>query len=351
MAERIGIIGNVSPYDEQSDDFDVWTEVFELYCVANEITVEKKQSVFLTLIGINLYKILRALATPVKPKDLSFDRSVELLREHLKIMPSVTAERSKFRSCLQKENQTVGQFMLELQKLSENCQFGANLEEALRDQIVHGLYDQNLKKKLFREPDLNYQKTLSIIRAWESARISLDAEGKINESGVNFVRDRKVKNKIVENLNREEIKCTCCGYDNHVFRDCKFKNYTCNICDRKGHLAKVCFKNKVKKENNSNNATKSNVHKIGDNKNNVSGNTSDEEELFLGSLFCISETKNENAQSKPSFINVQINGKDFQMEIDNGSGISVISYKLYKQEFSNIQITSNRRQFMAYLLI
>ncbi|KAB0795708.1 hypothetical protein PPYR_07438 [Photinus pyralis] len=39
---------------------------------------------------------------------------------------------------------------------------------------------------------------------------------------------------------RSPIKCDACGYENHDFVGCKFKGYTCTICNKIGHTAKAC---------------------------------------------------------------------------------------------------------------
>jgi len=46
-----------------------------------------------------------------------------------------------------------------LQNYTISCNFGNNLEEALRDQVVHGVCNIMLKKKLCEEPELTYEKT------------------------------------------------------------------------------------------------------------------------------------------------------------------------------------------------
>jgi hypothetical protein len=47
---------------------------------------------------------------------------------------------------------------------------------------------------------------------------------------------RTVKNKV-----NKRYVCPCCGKKgHHDIEGCKFKDKTCNICKKKGHLARMC---------------------------------------------------------------------------------------------------------------
>lgn len=43
---------------------------------------------------------------------------------------------------------------------------------------------------------------------------------------------------------RDKLLCYCCGKSNHKANECRFKMYSCNTCDVKGHLAKMCRNSK-----------------------------------------------------------------------------------------------------------
>ncbi|CAI6373177.1 unnamed protein product [Macrosiphum euphorbiae] len=69
----------------------------------------------------------------------------------------------------------------------------------------------------------------------------------------------------------EKSKCGTCGRSNHTQKECRYKDYSCNICNIKGHLAPMCKSknNKPKYDNrshnkflseNSGNNTNENIH-------------------------------------------------------------------------------------------
>lgn len=46
--------------------------------------------------------------------------------------------------------------------------------------------------------------------------------------------------KSFQNRDQKEIIRYCCGKPNHVSKQFKFKDYSCNACGRRGHLKQVC---------------------------------------------------------------------------------------------------------------
>ena len=59
--------------------------------------------------------------------------------------------------------------MVELKKLSANCDFGNFLTEALRDRLVCGWRSNNIQKKLLAEVDLTFEGAVRISVTMETA--------------------------------------------------------------------------------------------------------------------------------------------------------------------------------------
>ena len=92
----VSTVGQVEPFDPDADDWQVYAERLDQFFAANEISGEKKVSVFLTVIGSKAYTLLRNLLAPTKPADKSYKDLVEALSKHLDPKPIVIAERFKF---------------------------------------------------------------------------------------------------------------------------------------------------------------------------------------------------------------------------------------------------------------
>ena len=92
---------------------------------------EKKLAAFLTLIGPQTYSLLSGLIAPDKPSTKAYADLKEVLRKHLKPKPLIIVEWFEFHRRIQKENETVAEYMAELRKLADKCEFGDHLSEAL----------------------------------------------------------------------------------------------------------------------------------------------------------------------------------------------------------------------------
>ena len=79
------------------------------------------------------------------------------------------AERFRFHKRDQNEGESIPVYVAELRKLSEHCDFKANLSDALRDRLVCGIKNANIQKRLLSESDLKLEKAIEIATAMETA--------------------------------------------------------------------------------------------------------------------------------------------------------------------------------------
>ena len=61
-------IGHIEPFEIGSDDWDSYAERLDQFMLANGIDDDKKKvAVFITVIGVKAYALLRNLMAPMKP--------------------------------------------------------------------------------------------------------------------------------------------------------------------------------------------------------------------------------------------------------------------------------------------
>ncbi|KAL1473910.1 hypothetical protein MTO96_038378 [Rhipicephalus appendiculatus] len=107
--------------------FDVFVERFELYSTVNEIAEAQKLHLFLSAIGEDAYVTLQKSATTQDG-------------EHVVVPGSrVGAEQALFCEALK--------------KLASLCDFGAFLEQALRDRLIAGLHSEAVRCRLLAMSD------------------------------------------------------------------------------------------------------------------------------------------------------------------------------------------------------
>ena len=83
-----------------------------------------------------------------------------------------------FNARSQSENESVSQYVAELRKLAETCEFDASLENMLRDRLICGLRDPKTQRRLLAESQLTFGKAFNIAQAAELAEKSVkDLQG------------------------------------------------------------------------------------------------------------------------------------------------------------------------------
>ena len=179
-----GTLGRIEEFDGTSD-WDQYVERLENFFLANDIDVDEKQrAVFLSVVGPATYKILRNLITPAKPVEKTLAELIEVLSKHYKPRPSEIMERFKFHSRSRRPGESVATYVAELRSLTEFCNFGASLEEMIRDRLVCGINDSSLQKWLLAEPVLTYKRAVELALSSETATQSVkELRGKQDNGG------------------------------------------------------------------------------------------------------------------------------------------------------------------------
>ena len=143
-------------------------------------------------------------ATPRKPGEIPYEL-VRLVGNHHNPKPSVIVQQFKFHSFFRKQGQSVANFVVELRQLSVHCDFGAVLDDMLRDRLVCGINNDAIQRRLLGETTpLSFKKALEIFHGMEMA--------------ANNVRDIRVPQAVAVHQVRREtdkparrVECFRCG--------------------------------------------------------------------------------------------------------------------------------------------
>ncbi len=77
------------------------------------------------MVGAKTYALLSNLLAPEKPSTKTYDELVAVVKAHLDPKPLIIAERFRFYQRNQGDSESVAQYMAELRKLADRCEFGA----------------------------------------------------------------------------------------------------------------------------------------------------------------------------------------------------------------------------------
>ena len=80
-------------------------------------------------------------------------------------------ERAKFNERKQRDDETVDEYIAELYRLAQHCEFGALHDQLIRDHIVVGIRDRELSEKLQMEATLTLNATVTKARQSEAVKM------------------------------------------------------------------------------------------------------------------------------------------------------------------------------------
>ena len=141
----MAIHGTIGEFIPKSEDWTSYTERLQQYFIANDVDGNKKRAILLSVCSAATYKLIRSLLHPQKPTDKSYDEIVKSVKDHHEPQPSEIVQRFNFNTRVQKEGETVAEFIAELRRLSEHCKFEGTLDTMLRDRLVCGITNGSSK--------------------------------------------------------------------------------------------------------------------------------------------------------------------------------------------------------------
>ena len=106
---------------------------------------------------VGKFTLLRSLTAPDKPGDKEYDELVTLLTRHMALKSLVIAERFRFHKRDQREGESINEYV---QRLSEHCDFGTGLNDALRDRLVCGIRYEGVQKRLLTKEKPHFRQSV-----------------------------------------------------------------------------------------------------------------------------------------------------------------------------------------------
>ena len=106
-----GLIGVVSPFNGNQEEWVEYAERLDYYFTANDITdVAKRRATLLNGVGPSTYRLIKTLSLSGTPKDHTFEELIKRATSHFNPKPSPIIKRYEFNTRVQKEWETVAQF-------------------------------------------------------------------------------------------------------------------------------------------------------------------------------------------------------------------------------------------------
>ncbi|CAK1597242.1 unnamed protein product [Parnassius mnemosyne] len=319
------------------ENWNAYQQQFECFIVLNDIPEEKKVPLLITKLSTNVYDLLTTLCTPISPVTETYNNICEKLRKYYHPLKNYALYQAEFRSRCQKPNETIDQYIMELKRLSKYCNF-KNLNEEIKERLLNGTYCDSVKFELLKQADQPLESLINIGKTVETAYKLVFNNEKEQEKSQMFKIQGKYFNRnhsviARQNVNpaiQQSITCFCCGKNGHIKAHCTLREKFCSECGVKGHIFKVCRKNKKIKVKNLNVVQKFNSENSDVN----SDNNLPIKHIENFDIFCFSNT----GKVPSTTLKILVNGKVLEFEVDTGADVSTITLLDKNKLFPELEI-------------
>lgn len=176
---------------------------------------------------------------------------IKMFDNHFEPVKNVIFERCKFNNLRQEANQSIHQFIVAVQTQAANCDYGEPMvNELVRDRIVVGVKDSNLRDYLIDIDDLDLPKCIQKAKQYVSFHAqskqmgndnvkpdaeNMDSLSSQQSSGKEF--KGKSKNQPDQKL---DSRCSGCGRFFHRRGKCPAAGVECFKCGKQNHFSRMC---------------------------------------------------------------------------------------------------------------
>lgn len=259
------------------------------------------------------------------------EKVIKAIRNFLKGKKNVIYERAVFNSTCQHEEESFDEYLIKLQELIETCEYGAFRDDLLRDRIVIGIKNRDIRKKLLTKPDLTLEQTIDIC--------------KIDEVTVQRLKNlEQDESKSINKIEKKQFLkiCKFCGNKHKFIKgSCPAYGKNCNKCGGKNHFEKVCKREKRKNMNKTNKKIKEIINETDDSENLDEDDT--QEQISEIRKILDNSSNGGNVKAELDFI---INKKLVKVtcDIDTGANVCIIGYKQLGNLFKDVKLKNSNHK-------
>nr|XP_037290511.1 uncharacterized protein LOC119185683 [Rhipicephalus microplus] len=329
--------GQAPAFTEEEGGWSAYKVRLEAYFQAQEITDEAKQRALLVAALSNgAVKVLQGRCHPKSVNDLTYSDVIKHLQSHYEPQVNETAASYRFFTRTQAEGERLRDFVAALRRMAEDCNFGDMWHRMLRDRIVCGVRDDDVRRLLLTRGSLTLKEAEDFVMAAEAATENAQHMQPLPSpvaDTTNFVRPglSRSKSKKASGLSRDEHRpCTRCGASSHQADDCRHLQTVCHRCRKRSHLARVCRAS----DEDTNQRQQANAL-LQD----AQESSEDCEALYTLTAHQVMDS----AHVKPILRQISWNGVPPTMLVDTGSPVSVIPRSVFERhqgEWPRLQATT-----------
>ena len=183
-----------------------------------------------------------------------YDSVVLKFAAFFQVRRKVIFERARFNQRNQLGGETVKQYIMELYKLAESCNYADMTDEMIRDRLVVGIRDSALSQRLQLDTGLMLEKAKTMVHQREAVgeqQQLLKGTGTAETHSLDELQrrnhrkqwkgSRPKRNYNYGKTQTQSKQCQRYERDQHHRDKCPAKEAMCHRCSKKGHYSTQCF--------------------------------------------------------------------------------------------------------------
>ena len=218
----LGLHGAFAVFDAAQDDWSEYIERLKHYFTAN---------------GPSTYRLIRSLVSPGKVTELSLGEIVGKARAHFNPKPSPIVKRYEFNTRRQAGGESINTYVDALCCIQRRLlqQTDLTFDKALEVALAAEAAEKDSKRLTDANPDKDLPNQIGKVR---------DLPPPSQPSNPKWGKPPQWQGGVPQQLTATSAgkgECCRCG-GKHELTRCRFRQYDCNHCKKKGHLARMCRK-------------------------------------------------------------------------------------------------------------
>ena len=302
-------------------EYDIYVEA-----IYSKKTDKEKAMILLNLAGTEAIDMERSFVYAVEVKDAN-DTVIQaaetrddpkcLLKKFKAVCEpekNIIMERHTFNSRVQGPDEDIQKFVADLRTLAASCEYGNLKDELVRDRVVYGINNDNVRFLLLKEKKLTLERAVELCMLNErSKEHSSLLQSKTVET--HEIRHKPKNREHKAHTDKYNDKCKNCGYV-HRNEYCPARGQQCKKCKGWNHFQSCC---KMKRRNNRQRRGKP-IHDVGEDTETESGCS--DEEYVIENVELEAEIEEINSEI---YATLMINESKIEVKIDTGAKCNVMS--------------------------
>ena len=307
-----------------------WRQRFELYLKASGAVSKEEEiqvAILLHCVGEEALEVFNTFVFANDEDSKKLDPVLQAFENYCSPRKNALFDRFLFWKRVQKEGESVEQFVTDLKKMVKNCEYIEPADSMVRDCLVFGIRNLKMQERMLREDidKLTLSKALDYCRAVEATDYQLQImHGQNSTQTVHAVSVKpkfKPKKKLSSHVSNPSKKFNCrnCGTV-HGINACPAYGKSCHNCHKLNHFSKYCRSDRK-------------VHSVQENYNSrpttgvmdKHNNQGEGSSIYMGALtmHAVGDTQ------KGWYTNVHMCGEAVQFKLDTGAEANAMPQSTY----------------------